>query len=213
VERFHHGAQLATTLTPPSLIGERDRETPQRPDVATAARLLGEAGVHKLPLTVYFATGRNFTAQDQVLFAPLVEAGLVELTHVELSSTEYFERARSGRIPLIRSGWIADYPDPDNLLYFLLHSGAQTVYGLGYRNEEFDRLTAEARVSIDPALRQSLYQRAERIVYQDCPLVPLYHEQIHAAASPQVQGLRLQQIPPQVRFERLWQDRLEAGED
>jgi hypothetical protein len=39
------------------------------------------------------------------------------------------------------------------------------------------------------------------------PLDPgLYHERIYAAASSRVQGLRLHQAPPQVRFETLWVD-------
>jgi ABC-type oligopeptide transport system substrate-binding subunit len=102
--------------------------------------------------------------------------------------------------------WLADFPDPDTFLYFLLNSSAQTVYPLGYRNPELDRITTEARVSIDPGLRQQLYGRAEKLFQEDCPLIPLYHDRIHAAATPTVQGLRLHQTPPQVRFEDLWVD-------
>ena len=80
----------------------------------------------------------------------------------------------------------------------------QGHYGLGYRNAEFDRLTDEARVSIDPGLREQLYRKAEIIVREDCVLVPLYHERFHAIGSSAVQGMRLHQTPPQVRFEQLW---------
>jgi ABC-type oligopeptide transport system substrate-binding subunit len=112
-----------------------------------------------------------------------------------------------GQIPAFRAGWIADYPDPDNFLYFLLNSSAQTVYGIGYQNPELDALTAEARVSIDPESRTALYRKAERILETDCALIPLYHERVYAAGSPLVQGLRLHQTPPQIRFEYLWMDR------
>ena len=47
----------------------------------------------------------------------------------------------------------------------------------------------------------------EKILHADCALIPLYHERIYAAASPGVQGLRLHQTPPQVRFENLWVDK------
>ena len=50
-----------------------------------------------------------------------------------------------------------------------------------FRSAELDRLTTEARVSIDPELRMSLYRAAERIVAQECPVIPLYHERIYAA--------------------------------
>jgi ABC-type transport system substrate-binding protein len=88
----------------------------------------------------------------------------------------------------------------------MLNSKAQTVYGLGYLNPELDQLTFEARISIDPEVRMQLYRKAEKLMAQDCPLIPLYHERIYAAATPSLQGLRLHQIPPQVRFENLWLD-------
>ena len=66
------------------------------------------------------------------------------------------------------------------------------------------RLTDEARVTIDPGLREQLYRKAEHLVREDCVLVPLYHERFHAIATASVQGLRLHQTPPQVRYEELW---------
>ena len=204
VEQFHPSARVARTLTPPGLLPDSDDPSPTRVDLALARSLLAEAGLKSVRMTVYFPSGRDTRAENEVLFRPLVEAGLLEVTHVELRAKDYFQRASEGRIPVFRSGWIADYPDADNFLFFLLNSNAQTVYSLGYASEEIDRLTAEARMTIDPERREQLYHRAEHVLYQDCPLIPLYHERIWAAASPRVQGLRLHQTPPQVRFEHLW---------
>jgi ABC-type transport system substrate-binding protein/methyl-accepting chemotaxis protein len=206
VEQFHPGARLARTLTPPELLQDMEPSPIAGPDVAKAEQLLREAGVRTVPLTLYYAAGRDTSAEDAVLFRPLIEAGLLELRHMELPSQEYTSRLREGRIPAFRTLWIADYPDPDNFLYFLLNSSAQTIYPLGYHNQELDKLTAEARVSIDPELRQQLYRKAEKIFAQDCPLIPLYHDRICAVASPLVQGLRLHMTPPQVRFEDIWAD-------
>ncbi|ADO74963.1 ABC transporter substrate-binding protein [Stigmatella aurantiaca] len=206
VEQFHPGARVARTLTPPELLQGLEPGSMPGPDVARAEQLLQEAGVRTVPLTLYYPAGRDSSEEDAVLFRPLVEAGLLELRHVELPSQDYTTRLREGRIPAFRTLWIADYPDPDNFLYFLLNSNAQNIYPLGYRNLALDRLTAEARVSIDPDLRHQLYLRAEAICEQDCPLIPLYHDRIYAVASPVVQGLRLHMTPPQVRFEDLWMD-------
>ena len=205
VEQFHPGATVASTLTPPGLL-EGEFPVPPRPDVSRSRALLRDAGVSVLRLTLYNPPGRSTEAEDQVLFGPLVQAGLVELSHVELMSNDFWSRAHDGRLAVFRAGWIADYPDADNFLHFLLNSRAQTVYGLGYQNEDLDRLTNEARVSIDPARRQELYRSAERLLGEDCPLIPLYHDKSYAAASPRVQGLRLHQTPPTVRFDQLWLD-------
>ncbi|WP_164002178.1 ABC transporter substrate-binding protein [Pyxidicoccus caerfyrddinensis] len=206
VEQFHPGARVARTLTPPELLDDADAGAPHAPDVALAEQLLRDAGLRRLRLTLHHPADQDPAAEDAVLFRPLVQAGLLELRHVRMSQEEYTARGSEGKLPAFRSRWLADFPDPDTFLYFLLNSNAQTIFPLGYRNPELDRITSEARVSIDPGLRQQLYVRAEKLFHEDCPLIPLYHERVHAAAMPTVQGLRLHQTPPQVRFEDLWVD-------
>jgi oligopeptide transport system substrate-binding protein len=117
---------------------------------------------------------------------------------------DYWQRLREGKVGLIRGNWIADFADPDNFLHFLLNSKAQSYYGLGYKNDELDQLTDEARVSIDPGLREQNYRRAEQLVREDCVIVPLYHQGFQCVAAPQVHGLRLHITPPQVRLESIW---------
>lgn len=204
VERFHPGAKVAKALTPPGLL-EPDRVHEPRTDIGLARSLLAEAGLRDVTLTLYFPPDRDTSLEDQVLFGPLVEAGLVKLLHIELKQ-DYWQRLREGKIGLIRGNWIADFADPDNFLHFLLNSKAQSYYGLGYANPEFDRLTDEARVSIDPGLRELNYRRAEALVREDCVVVPLYHQGFQCVAAPQLNGLRLHPTPPQVRLESLWLD-------
>jgi oligopeptide transport system substrate-binding protein len=201
VDGFHPGARVAKSLTPPSLL-ESERVHEPRTDLALARRLLNEAGHSRLRVTLHYAPDRDTREEDRALFRPLTEAGLVELEHVE--ARDFWEKVREGRFAVYRGNWIADVADPDNFLYVHLNSKAQGYYGVGYENPEFDRLTDEARVSIDPGLRETLYRKAEALVREDCVLVPLYHERFHAAASQGVQGLRLHQTPPQVRFEEIW---------
>ena len=201
VGSFHPGARVARSLTPPTLL-ESDRIHEPRTDVVLARRLLAEVGLTSVRVTLHYAPDRDTREEDRALFAPLVEAGLVQLDHVE--SKDFWERVREGRLAVFRGNWIADVADADNFLYVLLNSKAQSYYRLSYKNAEFDRLTDEARVSIDPGLREQLYRKAENLVREDCVLVPLYHERFHAAAAQSLQGVRLHQTPPQVRFEEIW---------
>ena len=209
VERFHKGARIARTVTPPELLDDEGLLPEPRLDIHLAERLLREAGLRVLPLTLYFAKGRDTSVEDAVLFRPLIDAGLLELKHVELRAEEFAERRREGRLPAFRVGWLADYPDPDNFLHFHLNSKAQTVYSMGYRNVEFDKLTTEARITVDPERRKQLYRLAEKIAHDECPVIPIFHHRVYAAASGLVQGLRLHQTPPQVRFEDLWMEKQE----
>ena len=173
-----------------------------RTDVALARRLLAEAGHTRLRVTLQYAPDRDTREEDKVLFGPMIEAGIIELEHVEAKN--FWELVREGRLGIFRGNWIADVADPDNFLYVLMNSRAQTYYTLGYKNAELDRVTDEARVSIDRGLREQLYRKAEAMVREDCVVVSLYHERFHAAASPSLQGVRLHQTPPQVRFEEIW---------
>jgi ABC-type transport system substrate-binding protein len=202
VDRFHPGARVARSLTPPELI-EIDRVYEPRVDIELARRLLAEAGHTRLHLTMYWPPAQDVREENLVLFRPLIEAGLVELEHVALADG-YWEKVRDGKAAIFRGNWVADFADADNFLHLLLCSKSQTYYGVGYQNPEFDALVEDARVNIDPGQREALYRKAETLVREDCVLVPLYHERFHAAASPAVQGLRLHQTPPQVRFEGLW---------
>jgi len=209
VDGFHPGARVARSLTPPSLM-DIERVYEPRTDIALAKKLLVEAGWPKVSITLHYPPDRDTRAEDARLFGPLIESGLVELNHVELRDG-YWDQVREGRLPIFRANWIAEVADPDNFLHLLLHSKMQGHYGVGYRNVEFDRLTDQARVTIDPGLREQLYRKAEIIVREDCVLVPLYHERFHAIGSSEVQGLRLHQTPPQVRFEQLWLAQASSG--
>ncbi len=201
VDRFHPGARVARSLTPPNLL-EVDRIHEPRTDVALARRLLSEAGHSRLRLTLTHPPDRDTREEDRALFGPLLDAGLIELEHQPIP--DFWDKVREGRLAIFRGNWIADVADPDNFLHLLLNSKAQSYYGLGYHNGDLDRLTDEARVTIDPGLREQLYRKVEHLVREDCVLVPLYHERFHAIASAGVQGLRLHQTPPQVRYEELW---------
>ena len=208
VERFHPGARPARSLTPPELLAGAGAPLIPRPDPAEAQRLLREAGVSHLHLVLPFPSGRDTRQEDAVLFRPLLETGLVTLSHEELRPADFWQRVREGRAPIFRAGWIADFPDPDNFLHYLLHSGAQGLYRLGFADAELDRLVSSARTSIDPEERQSLYRQAELVLARELPLIPLFHERAWALAQPAVQGMRLHQVPPQLRFENLWLDEL-----
>ena len=64
---------------------------------------------------------------------------------LEIRTTDwnrFQEKIRKGSQQLYILGWNADYPDPDNFLYFLLNSNAQNIYPLGYHNPALDRLTS-----------------------------------------------------------------------
>ncbi|MFO7916783.1 MAG: peptide ABC transporter substrate-binding protein [Anaerolineae bacterium] len=89
------------------------------------------------------------------------------------------------RYQIFSSGWIADYPDPQNFLDVLFHSESSQNH-TGYRNQRMDELLEAARVEEDAAARWELYREAERIVVREAPIIPLYHGVNYHLVKPHV---------------------------
>ena len=67
--------------------------------------------------------------------------------------------------------WVADYPGRNDFLGVLLNTGASNNYG-HWSSPEFDAATLEATSATDPAKASAAYDRAERIVRDEVPVVP-----------------------------------------
>jgi oligopeptide transport system substrate-binding protein len=76
--------------------------------------------------------------------------------------------------------WLADYPDPDNFLRVFIRRRTR------WRNNDYDRLVAEARGVLDPGERMRLYQQADRILAEEAPIVPLLYDRFHLLVKPWV---------------------------
>lgn len=85
----------------------------------------------------------------------------------------YLDALYRQRFQTFALGWTADYPDPQNFLDILFHSGS-AVNLTGYANPEVDALLEKARVSPQFAERRALYNDAERRIVNDAPWVPLW---------------------------------------
>lgn len=88
---------------------------------------------------------------------------------------------------LFDTGWIADYPDPQDFLSLLFHTGAQNNTG-GYSNPQLDSLLDKAAVEQDANTRLSQYQNAEALVVQDAAMLPLFFGRNYELVKPYVKG-------------------------
>jgi ABC-type oligopeptide transport system substrate-binding subunit len=91
---------------------------------------------------------------------------------------------------IVGFGWCADYPDPENFLDLLFHSGS--AFNLvGYENPEIDAMLEEARGMHNPAERLERYQQIERLLLQDAALLPLSHIVDFMLVKPHISGYQL----------------------
>ncbi len=103
---------------------------------------------------------------------------------------DYLAALERAEFQIYGSGWVADYPDPENFLDLLFRGGSGENH-TAYASPEVDALLDQAAVEPDEARRYELYREAERRILADAPVVPLYHTVEHALIKPYVRGLEV----------------------
>lgn len=97
----------------------------------------------------------------------------------------------TGKLPVFRASWIADYPDAENYLS-LFYSKNFAPNGPNYthfKNPKFDALYEEAFVTVDTDKRYMLYQKMDSIIIAEAPVVPLYYDAVVRFSQKNVKGL------------------------
>ena len=88
------------------------------------------------------------------------------------------------------SGWIADYPDPQNFLDILFHTGAEYNTG-NYSNPDVDALLDRAGVEPDQTTRFTMYQQAEQKIVDEAACLPLWFSNNYLLVKPYVNNYKL----------------------
>ena len=89
-------------------------------------------------------------------------------------------------------GWTGDNGDPDNFLNVLLNSATATPTDAQnvayYKNPEVDKLLLKGQTSIDESEREKAYYKAQEIMHEDAPWVPIAYVEPPIGLQETVQG-------------------------
>lgn len=169
------GEEPAYFLTPPNAAGYTC-QTKIPEDPAAARKLLAEAG---------YPDGKNFPTVE-VLFNTLqshkaIAEALQQMwkknlnVNIVLHNEEwkvYVDTVEHTNYFMARAGWNGDYVDPSTFLdMFTTDSGNNET---GWSNPEYDRLIRQASNTGDKAARYAAYQKAEAILLDEMPIMPIY---------------------------------------
>ena len=102
----------------------------------------------------------------------------------QLQFPQHLENLETGKALFWRSGWIADYPDPENFLN-LLYGGhvpenitdKSFINSVRYQNPAFDEKFNEALREIDEAKRYDLFRQADQIAVDDAATLPIFYDE------------------------------------
>ncbi|HBG70658.1 MAG: ABC transporter substrate-binding protein [Bacteroidetes bacterium GWF2_43_63] len=180
-------------MIPPGLTGyAEDSEFCFEYNPSKSKQLLAEAGYPNgigLPEIVLQTTA---TYQDlcEYIQQQLAEISIKIKLDVVPPATlrEMVSQSKSG---FFRASWIADYPDAENYMS-LFYSKNEVPNGPNYThfaNAEFDRLYEEAVSSSNDSLRAELYEKMNRIIMEQAPVVVLYYDMAVRFVSNRIKGL------------------------
>ena len=167
------GEKAAMQFVPPGVANYRSFSMPGS-NVEEAKRLLQEAlGGQQLTLTYLFDSGSKIHAKVAVeLQSALMEALGIRLELRQMEKKTYLAAQRGLDYDISQSSWIGDYNDPNTFLdLFVSNNGNNRT---GWASEEYDRLINLANAEPDLGKRAELLARAEKLLLQEGPIIPLY---------------------------------------
>lgn len=148
-------------------------------DPAKARDLLAKAGfgpnnpvpeITLLTIPVYSSLA-SYVANE------LKQAGInVQVETIQKSLL--LEQTSKGQALFFRGSWIADYPDAENYLSVFYSKNPAPPNYTRYRNTAFDKLYEMALEEENDSLRYALYQRMDKLIVQDAPVVPLWYDMV-----------------------------------
>ena len=83
------------------------------------------------------------------------------------------ETRRTLGYQLLRSDWVGDYLDPNAFLE-IFTSGSGNNH-TGWSNADYDGLIYQAARTSERTARYALLQRAEILLLEDAPIIPVFH--------------------------------------
>ncbi|MBX0329977.1 peptide ABC transporter substrate-binding protein [Oscillochloris sp. ZM17-4] len=181
-------AEAARGILPPGMPGY-DPQLPQaESDIARAKALLAESrygGADKLPPIAAYGSWAGTLAE-----VAKDELGItIEVRGYE-DYGDFLAALDANTFQIYGSGWIADYPDPENFLDVLFRGGSGENH-TSYDSPQVNDLLSRAAVEKDEAARFDLYHQAERQILADAPVIPIYHDIAYTLVKPYVRGLEV----------------------
>jgi peptide/nickel transport system substrate-binding protein len=165
-------------------------------DPAKAKQLVQESGYKGETIKFKLAAGvQAVSYYSQVIQSQLKEAGINSELET-LDNNTFLEQLRQGQFVMSTAQWVGGNQDPI-FLRDLFASGESPDKKPGgrnrsrYANPEFDRIVQEAVDATDKAKAKELYAKAQEIVSNDLPLLPLWYPANMVVATKRLGNIKI----------------------
>ena len=192
---FRDMMQPADGILPPGMPGFNEDLSGLDYDVNKAKQLIRESkygdvsGLPPITITTSGWGGLISQALEAIIHQWRQNLG-VEVKVRQLEPQRFFYYLSEEKDEMYYTGWIADYPHPQDFLDVLFHSGTDNNYG-EYSNLEIDALLEMAGVEPDNKLSLALYQQAEQKLVDDAACLPLWFGRNYVLVKSYLRGYRV----------------------
>lgn len=195
---YRNMAQKAEGILPPGIPGYNSDIAGLDFDVSKAQALIKAStygSVSNLPSVTLTIAGEGGSID------PLIQALIyqwkqnlgVDVQVRQLDPQVYYSQLPQEEDQMYYSGWIADYPYPQDFLDILFSSGSSYNYG-GYSDPQFDSLIQQANQEQDQTQAFTLYQQAEQLMVNDAACLPLTFSKTYLLVQPWVKNLTVNDL-------------------
>lgn len=174
-----------------------------RTDPAAARRLLAQAGhPNGIDMNIItFGTIRTVVDAAQVLQAMLTDAGIRARINV-LEFGQFVQDWRNSNF----DGFVSlngGSVDPDGYLHRTFVTGGSTNV-FKFSHAEVDRLLEEGRTTTDQARRKQIYDRLQRILVDQAPIIHLAYGTLFTAVRDNLQGYQIRATRSLLGLREAW---------
>jgi peptide/nickel transport system substrate-binding protein len=200
--KYPPGTVLAKEFLPPNLMGYADDVVTYDYDPAKARRLIAESGIANPSLEFWYPTGAStpYLPDPEGIFgafrADLEAVGFTVVPRPEPLRPNYARKVLSGEAQLFLISGTADL-DPDSFLNLFF---GQRADSFGFDNPELFSLVKQGDLEVEPARREPIYKRINRMVMEILPGVPFVHVRPAIALSKRVEGYVPHPVDPRERL-------------
>ncbi len=177
---YYDQAEIADSLLPKASWAYSDQVSTVEHSKEIAKSLLVDAGLGDgFSIDVWAIPVQRSYNPNAMKMAKLIQADLAQIDiNVNIITFEwstFLKKLASGEHQSVLIGWSADHPDPDNFFSPLLSCAAVESGGnrANWCNPNFDQLLQQALSSNDDLIRKDLYFKAQQILANEVPLIPL----------------------------------------
>ncbi len=203
---------LARGILPPGTLGFNPKLRGYPYDPPRARELLVQAGYpggKGLPPIAIWSSVRSeeMLREHERIRKDLEAVGVTAEFQYSPDWPTYSKAMSERKLPVFLRGWLADVPDPENFLAKLFHSASPWNY-MGYANATVDGLLEKARAEPDVPRRVEVYRRAEELVMDDAPVIPVWHQTYERLFQPYVKGVEVSGLgDAYIPFRKVWLER------